>query len=73
MNLDNFMTSRIYDIAFRAKCHDDTSAPTEGNAAANLGQEQDPDSLAEEETQKIALCDFPPAESQSEEIPTAKP
>ena len=40
------MTSRIYDIAFRAKCRDEMSAPTEGNAAANLGQEQDPDRLA---------------------------
>ena len=64
------MTSRIYDTAFRAKCRDEMSAPTEGNAAANLGQERDPDSLAEEETQKIVLCDFPPAKSQSEEIPT---
>ena len=58
------MTSLIYDTAFRAKCRDDTSAPTEDNAAASLGQEQDPDSLAEEETQKIVLCDFHPVESQ---------
>ena len=42
------MTSRIYDTAVRAKCRDEMSAPTEGNAAAKLGQEQDPGSLAEE-------------------------
>ena len=40
------MTSRIYDTAFRDKCRDDTSAPTEGNAVANLGQELDPEKLA---------------------------
>ena len=45
------MTSRIYDTAFRAKCSDEMSAPTEDNAAANLGQEQDPDSLAEKDYQ----------------------
>ena len=40
------MTSRIYDTAFRDKCRDDTSAPTEGNAAENMGQERNPESLA---------------------------